>query len=136
MFSFFNPNTWVTEEREFRIYGDDHASVWSVVDEIDYQWCIQWLWSPKYSKGDKKFYLRRSIQTGVGQYTRTQHTRFLHTEIMERTGILPPSPLHILVDHRDGNSMNCRRANLRWATHSMNNKNVNGKYAHDLIEEC
>lgn len=126
MLDSFDPNTWGIATHEFRIYGDDNASVWSVVDEVDYQWCLQWQWSVKFSKRGKKFYLRRNTQSGFGREGRTRHTQFLHTEIMERTGIERPSEMHTLVDHWDGDGMNCRRANLRWATHQMNCINRNG----------
>ncbi len=129
----WDPRNWKDEEHEYRIYGDDRASIWAVVDEEDYQWAIQWLWSPKWSRGGRKVYLRRVGHEGTRQ-SRTQRTIWLHTEIMKRTGIEPPSPLHTLVDHRDGNSLNCRRNNLRWATVGMNARNRNGLVAHDLVE--
>jgi hypothetical protein len=117
------------------IYGDDNCNVFAVVDPEDYQWAIQWLWSPKWSRGGRKMYLRRSVQTGSKtRGTRVQKTLFLHTAIMQRTGIKPPTPLHKLIDHRDGDGLNCRRSNLRWATHSMNVANINGSHAHDLVE--
>ena len=130
----WDPNNWVFPIHECRIYGDNLAQIYSVVDEIDYEWCIQWLWSVKFSRRGKKFYLRRNMQSGSGRIARIRHTRFLHTEVMLRTGIPQPSPLHFLVDHRDGDGMNCRRSNLRWATESMNSKNINGCYAHDVVE--
>lgn len=37
--------------------------------------------------------------------------------------------------HRDGDTLNCRRGNLRWATHSLNARNVRGSHSHDLIED-
>ena len=131
---FFNPNTWVYEPHEYRIYGDDRENVWAVVDEIDYHFFGQWLWSPKFSRDGRKFYLRRNVQIGSKLNGRVQQTLFLHVAIMKATGIQPPSPLHVIVDHRDSDSMNCRRNNLRWATHSMNRMNRNGCYAYDLIE--
>lgn len=130
---------------EHRIYGDDRASIWAMVDEEDYQWALRWLWSPKWSKNKKNVYLRRNVQTTHGEadrdqqtgkrvQIRTQQTLFLHIAIMRRTGIEPPSPLHIIVDHRNSDGLDCRRRNLRWATHSMNSLNINGAYAHDLVE--
>jgi hypothetical protein len=53
---------------------------------------------------------------------------------MKRTGIKPPTKKHVLVDHRTGHTLNCRRPNLRWATHSMNSRNRNGSTPHDMIE--
>lgn len=143
--SFWDPTTWAdAEPHEFRIYGTADLEIYSLVDEEDYSFLSQWLWSPKVSKGGKKVYLRRNVETqlnngyGKGRYEcpetgksirnrqRMQRTLFLHTAVMWRTGIVPPSSAHHIVDHLDGNGMNCRRSNLRWATDSMNGKNVFG----------
>lgn len=128
-----DPNTWPAPD-VCHVYSDTREGAYSIVDAIDFPWVTRWLWSVKYSRGEKKFYLRRNMQTGSGREGRTQHTRFLRTEIMLRTGIKPPTPEHKLVDHRDGDGMNCRRSNLRWATHSMNVTNARGSHAHDVVE--
>lgn len=140
----WNPDTFFIEH-ECRIYGDDRASIYSVIDDIDYQWALQWRWSPKFSKRGKKFYLRRCTNEGSGAFyecpetgrirrNRTQRTLFLHTAIMLRSGVIPPTKKHVLVDHRDGDAMNCRRSNLRWATHTMNSRNVFGSHGYELGE--
>jgi len=123
--------------REFRIYGDDRASMWALVDEIDYQWAVKWRWSSKKSRGGRKIYLRRNVTTSNGSYyceerggvlrDRKQKTLFLHTAIMQRMGDVPPTNKHLMIDHRNGNGLDCRRANLRWASASMNRRNINGK---------
>ncbi len=51
---------------------------------------------------------------------------WLHREICLRAHGLPPSRHHLIADHLDGESLNDRRANLRWATLSTNNRNLNG----------
>lgn len=133
----FDPANWTTlllqnMQQERRIYGDDMAQIYAVVDEEDYQHCLQWLWSPKWSRGGRKFYLRRLLSKGEWR-ERTRHTRFLHTEIMLRKGDVPPCLRHNLIDHLDGDSMNCRRSNLRWATGSMNRVNIFGKHADESL---
>ncbi len=140
----FDPRIAFKEERECRIWGDDREGIHAEVDEIDYQWALQWLWSPKWSRGGKKVYLRRNIQTTIIPAYKTQDghkmrflqnkTLFLHVAIMERMGKEKPTPAHILVDHRDGNGLNCKRSNLRWATHEMNCRNKNGKFGFELGE--
>jgi hypothetical protein len=130
----FDPNTWTHSTHEFRIYGDDNAQTWAVVSEEDYQWAIQWRWNWKPSRGGK-LYLRRAVGENANGLRLRTFTLYLHVEIVKRTGIEPVTPDHKIVDHRDGNSRNNTRGNLRWATYSMNSRNLFGQYAHDLIED-
>lgn len=135
----WDPNTWDLSEPERRIYGDDKASIWAIVDEIDYEWAQRYRWCPnvKKSRGDPtktKTYLRRAVgENHQGIRLRT-YTLYLHTEILKRAEPNPPSKRHVIADHRDGVEMNCRRSNLRWATHSMNSFNRFGSMPHDLVE--
>jgi hypothetical protein len=85
------------------------------------------------SRGGRKFYAVRSAHRQIAG-KRHCRTFYLHVEIHKRTGVPPPSAAHIIVDHRDGDSFNCRRSNLRWATYSMNSMNTFGRIPHDLIE--
>lgn len=128
----FDPRTWAEDDHEHRIYGNDALTIYALVDPEDYTWFARWRWSPKVSKGGKKVYLFRP------QSDRSRASRvvslYLHVEIMKRTGIQPPSSLHTMTDHRNGNGLDCRRRNLRWATPRMNCLNRNGRRPHDLIE--
>lgn len=131
----WDPNTWTVPDHEFRIYGDVNASWWCIVDEEDYHWAVKYCWTKHVSLNSPwKWYLRRAVGVNRNGMRLNTYTLYLHIEIMKRTGILPPSPAHILVDHRDSNSFNCRRSNLRWATPGMNARNRFGRYPHDLIE--
>lgn len=109
--------------REWRIYGNDHATLWALVDEIDYQWALQWRWNPK--PGRRGFvYLRRACGGHNGKWGRGPvWTEYLHVEIMKRTGIKQPSHKHRLVDHGNGDTLDCRRYNLSWTTHQGNARN-------------
>lgn len=129
----FDPNDVFAIEHEYRVYGDDTGLISALVDQIDYQWVMNWRWSPKWSRGGGKVYLRRNVQIGVGKANRTQKTLFLHTAIMERMGLDKPSPDHTLVDHRNGDGLDCRRVNLRWATPSMNRINIRGSHAWQFL---
>jgi hypothetical protein len=130
----FDPNNWDLSEPVYRIYGDTQATIFAEVDEVDYHWAINWLWDVTTSRGKKGIkYIVRSVtqRNGAGRKGRAEEGRintkmFLHVEIMKRTGILPPSPLHSMVDHIDRISLNCRRSNLQWATPSMNRNNISG----------
>jgi HNH endonuclease len=115
-----------------RIYGTPDLDLWALVDSIDYAWAAQWTWSVLRRPG-RQPYLRRQaggtrrINPVNGIVERfPQPIFYLHVESMKRTGIPPPCPEHLLVDHIDVDSLNCTRQNLRWATYSINNRNRRG----------
>lgn len=129
----WNPTTWLLEEYEYRIYGNTQLTMWAVVDREDYAWASQWCWSPLRSRGKAdKFYLRRTITIPIGKDWTCEHTGkrmqnrrtenlFLHTAVMERMGVKPPSKKHTIIGHLDDDQFNCRRSNLKWLTVSENN---------------
>lgn len=143
----WDPNNWIEDEHECRIYGADDLGVYAVVDWIDYIALVQHRWSVHAVKGKPQLYLRRGVSeffasdgepfespiTGklVRNRKRVQSNLFLHTAIVLRAKLEPPSPEHTIIDHKDRNTMNCRRINLHWATHKMNSQNrlVNGRWA-------
>lgn len=115
-----------------KLYLDDRGEHIVLLDQVDYDWAIQWRWRPKFSRRSSpraklKVYAVRSVRIG-GAGGRSV-SLFLHKTVLIRTGRMPPSPAHIVADHEDGNSLNCRRSNLRWATSQMNRENYNGYYA-------
>ena len=120
-----NPKTELIDT-PYRIYGKADASLWAAVDEVDYHFFIEWLWSYSMSPGGK-LYIKRNT-SGSAAYKNghrirgVQQSVYLHIEIMKRKGELPPSPAHKIVNHDDGNSLNCTRENLHWATIGENNK--------------
>jgi len=116
----FDPNTWEIEDREFRIYADDRAQLFAIVDEIDYHYLIQWRWT--WIKNRNKIYLRRSVG-------RTNTSLYLHREVTHRAFGGPPTRYRKISDHLDGNSLNCQRINFRWATKRQNNQNRFGAHA-------
>lgn len=101
---------------EFRIYGNRELTVWVVVDEEDYHHFVRWRWC-----ASGWGYLKRSAAEGSRvDGTRRSVSKYLHVEIMKRVEPTPPTPAHVLVDHKDLDVSNCRRYNLHWATYSMN----------------
>lgn len=130
MIDFLNPNNWDLSLPERRIYGDDNAQVYAVVDEEDYWYFTKYKWTIKKSN-ERKLYLRRAVGENADGLRLRTFTLYLHIEIMKRKNPNRPCPKHTLVDHRDGDSMNCRRRNLRWATPLMNNRN---RFGIDAVE--
>ncbi len=96
--------------------------MYAVVDLIDYPFAMQWRWKAIRSKGRKeKWYAFRTSRI-LGRHV----AYFLHKEICLRAHGLPPSKDHLIGDHLDGDSLNCRRLNLAWATSSQNRRNLHG----------
>jgi hypothetical protein len=93
-----------------RIYLGDGE--YTIVDADVYYRLGHYKW---YLKGDnrKKFYAARNVKTGPG---RTKLSN-MHREIMNE-------PKGFLVDHKNNDSLDNRRANLRVATQSQNRQNV------------
>jgi hypothetical protein len=92
-----------------RIYlGEDE---WTILDQKDYYRFGNLKW---HIKGNgKKYYVVSSVKNGPG---RTKLLS-LHREITN-------APKGLVVDHRNGDTLDNRRANLRLATQSQNMQNV------------
>jgi hypothetical protein len=60
------------------------------------------------------FYAVRAVSLGKDQKTRML---YLHREVLQ-------APENVQVDHKNGNTLDCRRANLRPATHKQNLQNA------------
>lgn len=123
----FDPRTWdellAKQAAEVNhVYLDDRLTHAALIDPIDYEWAHQWRWCAKRDPTGS-IYARRAVgENAHGSRLRT-FTVYLHVQIMRRTKKRRPSARHVLVDHRNGNSLDCRRKNLRWATPSMNGRN-------------
>lgn len=109
------------------IYLDNSGEIFCVVDNEDYEWANQWRWNPVYSKQKRKIYAKRSTRKNGKAIS-----IYLHKEIVYRAYGMPPSDRHIIGDHKNGQSLNNRRHNLRWATPSENAKNLHGFYAQQM----
>lgn len=136
---FLNPNTWDLSPRDRFIYGDDKAAPEhiAIVDEVDYDWAMQWRWCPIYMRNRHDpttfhVYLRRAVGENHGGQRLRTYTLHLHREILWRAQPNQPTPKHKYADHRDGNQMNCRRSNLRWLTQSQNTRNRHGRHPQDF----
>jgi len=117
------------------VYLDEHGT-FALVSAEDYPWASRFSWRPKPDKTGRKLYAVRSMDVGcpVGKDRagRRQVSIHLHKEVCLRAFGPPSTPRHVIGDHLDGNSLDCRRSNLRWATRSENNMNLNGWYARQM----
>lgn len=82
----------------------------ALVDDADAEWLSQWVWSAKWCQS--RFYAARTAAGPAGK----RLTLLMHREIMK-------APQGIMVDHRDTNSLNCQRYNLRLCTNMQNQQN-------------
>jgi len=80
---------------------------WTIVSAEDYYWLIKFKWVI-YGTGGNLYAIRHKM---VGP--NKTRTVYMHREIMN-----PPAGL--LVDHRNCDGLDNRRANLRFATHAQN----------------
>lgn len=88
------------------------------VDEDDYPYLIRWVWSAHRDQRGNLYVARLE-----GGWPRPRRRVFLHREVMLRVGP-PPSDEHRYVDHKNGDALDNRRQNLRWATAEMNARNT------------
>jgi|SRR5579863_267474 len=82
----------------------------AIIDATDYRWLMRWKWSAFYHTRRKVFYGCRD-----NRYLAKRRI-LLHRFILD-------APQDMLVDHANGNTLDCRRKNLRLATHRQNQYN-------------
>jgi hypothetical protein len=80
----------------------------AIVDAIDYEWLSQWHWTAAFSKNTMTFYAR----CNKGRTKVYMHRLILGCKSGQQG------------DHRDHDTLNNRRTNLRICTHSDNMKNA------------
>lgn len=101
-----------------------------IVDKEDYAWAVRHKWQAKPSRkranGKLKLYACRASVREKGR----RRSIYLHKEICHRAHGPPPSPAHKVADHKFSDTLDCRRASLRWATLSENRRNIEGSEFH------
>lgn len=123
------------------VWLDPERNLYAVVDDIDYSFAVSWMWRPVGSKSGvrrvEKWYACRTfyVASGAGRggegRGRTINV-WLHKEILLRAVGPDKRRSATIGDHINGNSLDCRRSNLRWATSSENRRNLYGSASHQL----
>ena len=112
----------IDPEAPRRVYLDAACEIFCLVSPEDYAWVTQWRWKWNWDRTKTKRYAIRTPRIARGYGTYRSVTVYMHKEICARKGP-PPSDLHTIGDHQDGESLNNQRGNLEWATKSMNRRN-------------
>lgn len=127
-----DPNYLDFSVPDFHMFAGANADIECLVDEEDYLFFTHWMWLPKTSPCGK-IYFKRSVSTyDILGKRDSALTIYLHIEICRRYLGEPPTKRHKIVDHLNGNSLDNRRCNLRWATSKQNNRNRFGMAARQL----
>lgn len=102
--------------------------IYATVDEIDYDWAMQWRWRYKLDKRGKKYYAVRHGRRTREDGKRVQCDLYMHKEILHvRMEAEPLTPEHVIGEHCNGDSLHNCRNNLEWATRSHNCKTAKVK---------
>ncbi len=83
----------------------------AIVDDADFEWLSQWKWYAQVNEAGGFYAARRENRTTLV---------YMHRLINE-------TPVGFVTDHRDGDGLNNRRANLRTASQLQNMMNRRGK---------
>jgi hypothetical protein len=127
-----HPDTLPVERPDDTCYLSLSArwDIHALLDRQDYEWAKRHTWCHTYGSGK---YL--TLPNGVRVIERPNHiyarttidgvTVWLHRLVLGRAAG-PPRYVRALGDHLNGRTLDCRRKNLRWATHRMNSRNKPG----------
>ena len=85
----------------------------AIVDNKDFKWLSQWKWWLHSTKWGEYAVRQKMVNRKVYNFS-------MHREILEHSGI---NLAGLLVDHKNGNSLDNRKENLRSATDSQNQMN-------------
>ena len=90
--------------------GKNRNKFFAIVDDEDFDQLNLFNWFAYKSKNDNTYYARRNDEQ--------KNTIALHRQIMNCT-----KGDGKMIDHQDGNGLNCQKGNMRFATNSQNQRN-------------
>lgn len=98
-----------------RLDLSERHGIWCIVDADDYDWIIQHRWNYGWHRNTRwKFYAKRNVGS-------ERSTVYLHRKILQRAyPDVVADDFH--GDHRNGQSLDNRKANLRWLTADQNRR--------------
>lgn len=88
---------------------------YAIIDASDYEWLMQWKWFAVWNPCTRSYYASRNQSTGNGQQINVR----MHREIL---GLKYGDPE--IGEHANCVTLDCRRENLRPATHAQNMQNM------------
>jgi hypothetical protein len=105
-----------------KIFLNTDCTIWCIVSEIDYDWLTKYNWN--WGQTGQRRSWRRPLYA-KRNYGAARNTFWMHREIMKIAEPLPQWRIdNLQSDHINGQSLDNRRENLRWATRSENRKNM------------
>lgn len=91
----------------------------TVVDDEDFEWLSAFKWSAVLGRNGC-YYANRGVVLLREDGTRRKFSRQMQRDILDPEMLLPRS---VKADHRDGDTLNNRRSNLRLASDALSNAN-------------